>query len=252
MKKSIFKYHEIITGLFTQVIEDKQNQAAIENAAKIMAQSILSDRLIFMCGTGGHSQMHTEECFYRAGMLVQLCPMINTSNLLHGSNKSRILERAEGYARGLLEEYDVKTNDVIIVVNAYGINHLAIEIAMEAKKKGLHVIGICSKEFGKAIPPEHPVRHKNAGNLADFCDLVIDCKMPQSEAVIDVKDCEQKVAPTSTLLNIFAIQILMLETVELIAEKDKPKIWRSLNLMGGDEYNAAFLKEYGLRIKYLL
>ena len=252
MKDSLNKYHQIISGLFTDIITDRQNKDAIEKAAEIMAESVRNDRLIYLCGTGGHSQMHTEECFYRAGMLVQLCPMINTSNLLHGSNKSRILERAPGYARGLLEEYDVKANDVIIIVNAYGINHLTIDMAIEAKKKGLHVVGICSKEFGKSIPADHAVRHPNAGNLADFCDLVIDCKMPQSEAVIDVKGCEQKVAPTSSLVNIFTIQLLMLQTVELLAEKDKPKIWRSLNLVGGDEYNTSFQKEYGHRIKYLL
>ena len=252
MKESLNKYHQIVSGLLTDILTDKENQEAIEKAAEKIAESIKKDRLIYLCGTGGHSRMHTEECLYRAGMLVQLCPMIDSSNLLHGSNKAWILEQAEGYAQSLLEEYDVKENDVIIIVNAYGINHMTIDMAIEAKKKGLHVIGITSKEFGKAIPADHPARHKNAGNLADFCDFVIDCKMPPGEAVIDVKGCEQKVAPTSSLVNIYSIQLLMLQAVELLAENDEPKIWRSMNLMGGNEYNAAFLKEYGHRIKYLL
>ena len=252
MRDSLRQFHQITNTIYDSIINDPKNQEAFEKAAALMARTVENGRLIYLCGPGGHSNMHTEECLCRAGMLVQLSPMIDTTNLLHGTTKTRFLQRSGGYAKGLLEEYDVREDDVIIVVNAYGINFLTIDVAIEAKKKGLHVIGISSREFGRTISEDHPARHTNKKNLEDVCDILIDCKMPVGDAVIDIKGCEQKAGPTSTLCNVFTIHLLMLETVELLAEKTTPKIWRSINMPGGDAYNASFFKEYGQRIKYLL
>ena len=252
MRNSLRQFHQIVNKIYESIIEDGENQRAFEKAAVLMARTVENGRLIYLCGPGGHSNMHTEECLCRAGMIVQLSPMIDTTNLLHGTTKTRFLQRSGGYAKGLLEEYDVNEDDVIIVINAYGINYLTIDMAIEAKKKGLHVIGITSKEFGKSISEDHPARHANKKNLEDVCDVLVDCKMPLTEAVIDVKGCEQKVGPTSTLCNVFTIHLLMLEMVELLADKAPPNIWRSINMPGGDAYNAAFFRDYGQRIKYLL
>ena len=252
MRNSLKQFHQIVNQIYDNIINAPENQDAFEKAAELMARTVENGRLIYLCGPGGHSNMHTEECLCRAGMLVQLSPMIDTTSLLHGTTKTRFLQRSGGYAKGLLEEYDVRENDVIIVINAYGINFLTIDMAIEAKKKGLHVIGITSREFGKIISGDHPARHTNRKNLEDVCDILIDCKMPEGDAVIDIKGCEQKVGPTSTLCNVFTIHLLMLETVELLAEKTNPKIWRSINMPGGDAYNASFFKEYGQRIKFLL
>ena len=186
-------------------------------------------------------------------MLVQLNPMIDATNLVHGTTKTRFLQRSGGYAKGLLEEYGVRKDDVIIVINAYGINYLTIDIALEAKKLGLHVIGIGSHSFAKVIAHDHPARHPNKGNLEDVVDVFIDCKMPFGDAVVDIQGCDQKVGPTSTLCNIFSINLLMMLAVEKLLEMGvKPKIWRSINMPNGDEFNTSYFKDYGQRIRYLL
>lgn len=253
MRDSQRKYHKQIVTIYQQIMEDEGNQKALSAAAALVADAVCDDRLVYLSGPGGHSNMSTEECLCRAGMFVQLSPMIDGTSLLHGTTKTRYLQRAAGYAKGLLEEYGVQEGDVLIVVNAYGINYMTVDMAMEAKKAGLHVIGIGSRSFAAAIAREHPARHANGKNLEDVCDIFIDCKMPLGDAVIAVEGCEQDVGPTSTLCNIFTIHLLMLEAVECVVEQGvTPKIWRSINMPGGDAYNVSYFKEYGQRIKFLL
>jgi len=253
VKKSLKDYHKIISDTLDAIIGDSGNESALISAARLIANNVAKDRLVYLVGPGGHSNMTTEECLCRAGMIVQLDPMIDATNLLHGTTKTRFLQRSGGYAKGLLEEYNVQEGDVIIVINAYGINYLTIDMAIQARKLGLHVIGIGSHSFAKVIPAAHPARHPNGKNLEDVVDVFIDSKMPYGDAVIDIVGSDQKVGPTSTMCNIFTINLLMMQVVEELLEMGvSPKIWRSINLPNGDEFNASYFREYGQRIRYLL
>lgn len=53
----------------------------------------------------------------------------------------------------------IDPDDVMIVVNAYGINANAIDAAIESKKMGVKVIAVTSPGFSKVVPSDHPARH---------------------------------------------------------------------------------------------
>lgn len=253
MKASLLKYHRIILDVYEQIMNDAENAAALEIAGKRIAQRIAEDKLVYLVGPGGHSNMTTEECLCRAGLPVQLSPMIDATNLVHGTTKTRFLQRSGGYANGLLDEYGLEAGDVLILINAYGVNYLSVDMGLQARKRGVYVIGISSRSFGRNLEKDHPARHPEGLNLEDACDVFIDCKMPFGDAVIEVDGAEQNLGPTSSLCNIFTINLLMLEAVEaLMGMGVAPKIWRSINLPGGDAYNASYFRDYGQRIRYLL
>lgn len=253
MRKSMLQYHQIITQVYSEIVNDPQNDKAFQTAGQAIASRLAEDKLIYLVGPGGHSNMATEECMCRAGMPVQLSPMIDATNLLHGTTKTRFLQRSGKYAQGLLEQYNIGKGDVLIVINAYGINFLSVELAIKAREIGATVIGICSTEFGRRIPADHPARHPGGKNLFEVCDIFIDSKMPFGDAIIDIEGADQKVGPTSTMCNIFTIDMLMMSAVEeLIDMGVKPELWRSINLPGGDEYNKNYFRDYGQRIRYLL
>ncbi len=253
MRESMRAYHRAVAEVYEAILADEGNVAAFGVAGKRIADRLAQDKLVYLVGPGGHSNMTTEECLCRAGMPVQLSPMIDATNLLHGTTKTRYLQRAGGYAKGLLEEYGLEAGDVLILINAYGVNYLSIDMGIQARKLGVYVIGISSPEFGRALPKDHPARHPEGLNLEDVCDVLIDCKMPYGDAVIDAAGADQKLGPTSSLCNIFTINLLLLEAVgELIERGVTPQIWRSINLPGGDAYNSAYFRDYGQRIRYLL
>lgn len=253
MRDSMRKYYETMQGIYDAIISDPANEEAFKLAGKAIAEKLNKDELVYLVGPGGHSNMSTEETLCRAGMPVQLAPMIDVTNLMFGTTKTRFLQRSSKYAEGVLDQYYLKKGDVLVVINAYGINTLCIDLAVKARERGVTVIGISSSLHADKIPKDHPARHPTAMNLQDAVDIFIDCKMPFGDATTEVSGADQYMGPTSTLCNVFCVDMMMISAVEELVEiGGKPEIWRSINVPGGDEYNAAYFRNYGNRIKYLL
>jgi uncharacterized phosphosugar-binding protein len=247
----IDKYFDIVLECLKKIkTNEKEN---IKKAADIIAKNIEEGKLIHVIGTGGHSHMGAEELFYRAGGLVPINPIIDSGlSLRDGAIRSTLIERTPGYVKTLLEYYGVKGGDVIIVVNAYGINSATIDAALESKKLGATVIAVTSPEFSKTIPPDHPARHPTKKNLYEVADMTINCYMPFGDAVVKIEGFPQKVAPVSTIVNSFTLNCLVAQVVEnLVKRSIKPPVWMSANIPGGDEANRKWIKKYLRVIKHL-
>lgn len=253
MRDSLKSYWKTVSELVDEIACEKHNEEAFSKAAELIADRLSKDELVYLVGPGGHSNMTTEETLCRAGLPVQLSPMIDCTNLIFGTTKTRFLQRSGNYAKGLLEQYYIKGGDVLIVVNSYGINYLCVDLALEARKLGAKVIAITSTKHCSQIEAGHPARHPSGQNLKDVVDVYLDSKMPFGDVTTEVSGVDQLLGPVSTIGNVFTMNMLMMEAVERLVEKGvSPKIWRSINLPGGDEYNKTYFHDYGDRIKYLL
>jgi uncharacterized phosphosugar-binding protein len=252
MSKEIREFKQIIVEIFNK-IESEEN--SILEGAEIMTNAIMDGQVIHAIGTGGHSNIAAEELLWRAGVLVPINSMLEPGiNLIHGGKRSNIIERTPGYGIKILDAYSVgkKEGEVIVIVNAYGINPLCIDIALESKKRNVKSIGVTSQSFAKEISKDHPSRHPSGKNLYEIVDIFIDNHLPLGDAVIKIKGCEQKVAPTSTLCNIFTLHCLIIEAVKKLVDKGvKPPVWKSANMPGGDEANKKYEEKYAHRIKHL-
>ena len=197
--------------------------------------------------------MVSEECMCRAGVLANINPMLDATNLFNGTTKSRILQRNPAYAAGVLDEYYIPEGAILIINNSYGINALTIELALEARKRKIRTIGISSSAHFKNTPKGHTGRHPSNQNIFDVVDVPLDNHMPHGDAIIDIPGCEQPVGPVSTIASIFLLQNVLIRSVERITEKGgNPDVWRSYNIPGGDAYDEHLFKKYGCRVKYLL
>src|SRR5207249_3080180 len=80
-----------------------------------------------------------------AGALACIWAFIDDGFYLgHGSGRSMRIERTPGYARALLAGVDFEPGDLLIIVNAYGINSATIDSALYAKERGMRSIGVTS------------------------------------------------------------------------------------------------------------
>lgn len=134
--------------------------------------------------------------------------------------RSSALERTVGYARGVLSTYPVTPQDVLLIINAYGINACTIDTAMWARERKVPTIAITSPSFSRAMPKDLVARHPNGRNLFELVDLVIDNKMPVGDAVLRFEGL-------------------------------KPPGWTSSNVPGGDEANEALMTRFSPRIRWL-
>lgn len=252
MNREFSTYVNAITGVAEAIASEEE---AIQAAAKEIAASIADDGVIHVIGPGGHSNMAAEEVLWRAGGLAPINSILDAgTNLIHGAKRSNVIERTPGYAARVLDAYRVgrTPGEVIIIANAYGINPMCIETALEAKKRGMISIGITSQDFAKNLAPDHPSRHSSGKNLFEEVDHFIDCHLPYGDAVVEIEGAAQKTGPTATICNVVAINLLMIETVKaLLALGVDPPIWKSANLPGGDEANRANEEKYIPRIRHL-
>ena len=252
MTKEQKQYYETVLKAYDQIINDNPQLNA---AAEVIAKSIADGNLIHVIGPGGHSNMAAEEVLWRAGGLAPVNSILDAgTNLIHGAKRSNIIERTPGYAGKVFESYRIgqKPGEVIIIANAYGINSMTIDCVDEARKRGMVIIAITSRGFADNVPAGHKSRHPSNRNLYQEADYFIDTHMPYGDAVVDIDNCSQKTAPTSTLCNTFTINLLMLTAVAKLSEMGiKPPLWMSANLPGGDEANKALEEKYFPLVKHL-
>jgi uncharacterized phosphosugar-binding protein len=232
-------------------IRDEEGES-IERAGLAIADRIADDRLVYVIGPGGHSQMGAEEVFSRAGGLACIWSFLDDGFYLgHGAGRSMAIERTPGYAAAILG--DVMTaGDVLLIVNAYGINAATIDSAMYARDHGITSIAVTSVANQRGLPQGHPSRHPSGKDLCDLADIVVDTKMPLGDAVMAVAGVTEKVGPVSTMVNAYTLNSIMLTAIEELARRGiEPPVWRSSNSPGGDEANLAVTARYRNRVPNL-
>lgn len=129
------------------------------------------------------------------------------------TDHKNIFERKPGVASKLFNLYDVKPQDIFIVISNSGINGIVIDIASLAKEKGNKVVIVTSMKHTLAEEPRHPSGKK----LYEYGDIVIDNCGPHGDALIET-DGVAKVCSVSSICNNCIAQALAARTVELLKE----------------------------------
>ncbi len=247
------KYAEQYTRAVRTLLEEIDGEErSIHAAAKLMSDTIVRDELIHVIGTGGHSNIGTYEMFMRAGGLAAVNGILDPGTLVSmGALRSSRIERTPGYAPAVLDSFNV-TGGVLIIINAYGINALTIDTALEGRKRKIPTIGVTSRSFGDNIPADHPARHPSGKNLYQIVDVFVDCHMPLGDAVVEFENVQPRVAPVSTLVLSYTLNLMVIETVRLLKEQGhEPPIWTSANMPGGQEAGRKLVEKYRSRIRLM-
>jgi uncharacterized phosphosugar-binding protein len=244
-------YLSAITELLGRI--EAEEQESIAAAAGLLVDQIAADRLVHVYGPGGHSNLAAQEIFFRAGGLMHVSAILDEGTLLsNGALRSMAVERTPGYGRIVIDNAGLGKGDVLVLVNAYGINAALIDAALLAKERGVRTIGVSSREHAEQTAPDHPARHPSGANLHDLVDVAVDTKVPIGDAVIEFDGLPERAGAVSTFANAFALNAIVLRTLEeLLARGIAPPVWRSGNAPGGDEANARFIGDFRQRVSWL-
>lgn len=245
MKKSL-EYLNNLQRILSEVT--RMQMSSIDKCSEAFAEALENGNNIFLFGTG-HSHMLAEEVFYRAGGLVKLQPVLETSLMLHESaSKSTEIERLEGYAEILFNSYNMKENDVIVIASNSGRNGIPVDMALLAQEKGLKVIALTNIKHSSASPS----RHKSGKRLFEIADIVLDNMGELGDASVSFPELGRKACPTSTSIGAAILHAAVAGTIEIMLSHGvTPEVFSSSNVDGGDAINKAFIDKYKGIIKSL-
>jgi len=240
------EYYEILKEQLEKQFSEESKQ--IEEAAAYCAESIKKGRVIHAFGCG-HSQAFPQEIFYRAGGLVPVNALLIPHLALFPKAKlSTMQERVEGFADKYLELENTSPDDTMIVASISGRNAAVVDMALAAKKIGMKVVALVSRQFADSTAS----RHSSGKNLKDAADVVIDVKCISGDAILEMDGLEPKFCGTSTVLGATIMEAVIAQTVEnCVNDGFYPPIFVSSNLDKGDAINAAYIEQYSPLISAL-
>ena len=213
----------------------------IEAVAKALKECIENDGVVHVFGSG-HSVGLGIDIKNRLGSLVPIHIMEMTDFVTRGGvpveefmDRNNIFERKPGVARKLYELYDIRPQDIFIVISNSGINGIVIDIADLAKRNGHKVVIITSMKHTLAEEPRHPSGKK----LYEFGDIVIDNCGPHGDALLQTEGVA-KVCSVSSICNNCIAQAMAARTIQLLKEDGY-----ELPILNGDEaHDEALKKKY--------
>lgn len=239
-------YLKNIINLLHKLENTQENM--IDRVADVCAECIYNGGLLYFFGTG-HSHMICEEPFYRAGGLACIYPILETDLMLHeGASKSSGYERLEGLGNLVVANTNISKGDVLFIASNSGRNCAIIDAALEAKKRGAITVAITSMDHTTKVTS----RHSSGLKLYQVCDYVLDNGGEMGDASVELAGMEQKIAPTSSVMDITLVNLILVNTVEILLRKGmKPPVFMSANTDAGDQANKAVLDMYRARIPSL-
>ena len=242
-----FKYIDKIRDLINQIeVEEKKNMIETVN---LFVDAIMNKKSIFVFGAS-HAGIISEELYYRAGGLVVVNPIFAKALMLDTSpiTLTSEVERLVGYGIAVMNKTPVKEGDIVIVHSVSGRNPVSIEIAMEAKKRNAKVICITNLKYSRSVTSRHP----SGKNLYEISDMILDNHGDIGDACVEIDGIDQKVGPTSTVIAATIMNSIVAEVAQELINKgiNKPPIFYSANLDGGDELNQEIFNEYKDAIHY--
>lgn len=247
MSKLSKEYLSKVINLIESIKHEEEN--AINNAAILMANSIINGNKIFGFGCT-HYSLHLQDIIYRAGGLMLINPILipGISSLdTHPLSMTSAISRLEGYAEIVFNNFPINNNDVLIIVSVTGRNGIEVEMAKLAKERNVKVIGITSKKYSGELGS----RHSSGKKMLDFLDVIIDDKVGVGDAIIACPQLKEKISAVSGITNIAILHAIEAACIEELVDRDiKPPIYISGHIKGGNAHNIELREKFKDQILY--
>ena len=234
--QNIQKYKKEIINLLEKISSNQKDK--FFKVAQEFYKTYKKNGMIYIFGTG-HSHMLAEEGHFRAGGFAAICPILNSSLMLHEDTIfSSVLERTEGVATNLIKKYNIESKDILVIFTNSGVNQAPLEASYIAKKLKCKTVGVSSESYSKIAK-----KSKYKKRLSEVVDYHFDNYGPPGDALIEIKK-NLNVSPFSTIAGSFILNSIISEVAEL-AKNEKPfPFYISGNMPNADKHNNKLMKKY--------
>lgn len=234
--QNIQKYKKEVFNLLEKISSNQKDK--FFKVAQEFYKTYKKNGMIYIFGTG-HSHMLAEEGHFRAGGFAPICPILNSSLMLHEDTIfSSVLERTEGVATNLIKKYNIESKDILVIFTNSGVNQAPLEASYIAKKLKCKTVGVSSESYSKIAK-----KSKYKKRLSEVVDYHFDNYGPPGDALIRIKK-NLNVSPFSTIAGSFILNSIISEVAEL-AKNEKPfPFYISGNMPNAEKHNNKLMKKY--------
>ncbi|MDC0624046.1 sugar isomerase domain-containing protein [Alphaproteobacteria bacterium] len=234
--QNIQKYQKKIFDLLEKITTNQKDK--FFKVAQEFYKTYKKNGMIYIFGTG-HSHMLAEEGHFRAGGFAPICPILNSSLMLHEDTLfSSVLERTDGVASNLIKKYNIESKDILVIFTNSGVNQAPLEASYIAKKLKCKTVGVSSESYSKIAK-----KSKYKKRLSEVVDYHFDNYGPPGDALIEIKK-NFNVSPFSTIAGSFILNSIISEVAEL-AKNEKPfPFYISGNMPNAEKHNKKLMKKY--------
>ncbi|MEU6575537.1 SIS domain-containing protein [Streptomyces sp. NPDC046805] len=241
------RFFDAAIGLLQRVRHEESE--AVASAGALLADTVEAGGRLFAFGAG-HSSLAAQDVVYRAGglALMNLLAVPGAVGVdVTPATLGSALERVDGLASAVLDTSPLRADDALVIISLSGRNALPVEMAMNARARGVKVIGVTSVAYAS----ETTSRHDSGTYLKDHCDIVLDSKIAVGDAELTLDTIPAPFAPASTVVTAALLQAAVATAAEALADRGiEPPLLRSGNVDGGHEWNGRILDRYRDRIFY--
>ena len=244
-------YYKEVIGIIDEIRATEKEH--ILQAAHMIADQVAQDKLVYVFGPGGHSNLAAMEVFFRAGGLMHISAILNQETMLSsGALKSMQTERLPGYGSIVINDYGIgKDRKIALCVEEKNRSWCSSSSANDQRAVTIE----CASDLNAPYAMTTAVYNSLVKLCTDICkrngkkkllvDCHVDCKVKLGDATIKLEGFEQKIGALSTYANAYVMNSIVVEAINILVNKGiNPPVWRSGNCPGGDEWNNQFIERF--------
>jgi uncharacterized phosphosugar-binding protein len=118
----------------------------------------------------------------------------------------------------LWRNFETSPDDALLAISTSGCNAVTVDVALEAKSRGMFVTALTSLEHAGVSA----ARHESGMKLHDVADLVLDQHAPAGDSAVWVAGLETPVAPVSSVTGCAIVNLVKAEVARLLTEAGSP------------------------------
>lgn len=238
---AIDDYFDDVSRRLSSLAETQRGN--LDHAAEVCARAIVERRPLHILDTG-HLIGH--EFIARTGGLAAYTTLEFTAELTRENDwltadRSAPDPTGETSARLLVEwlfaQGTLIAGDPLIISSVSGTGRLAVELALQARHRGLTVIAVTGADFSASLTSQH----SSGMRLRDVADIVLDDQVPDGDAALVIDGFPHRVGAWSGVSGVLLMWALTVGIVErCVAAGVELTVFTSVNLPGGPAaYEAA-------------
>ena len=233
------------TGILGRLVDEQPE--AVQAAATLIADAVGGGGVVHVYDTG---HMIGQELVSRTGGLVAFSRLEYAAHVSGGGiarDGASLLTPDEAAAATIrligwvFDQKTMRAGDALVLSSVSGVSVPVVELALQARERGIAVIALTSKTFSTQLASKHP----SGQRLCDVANVVLDNLAPYGDSAQALDGLDAKVAPISGVAGAALMWAVVAEaTAMLVARGITPSVYPSVNLPDGPALVAAVEARY--------